>query len=307
MKSIKGYFYIVGATMFWGLSAVIAKVLFNRQVDPLILVQTRVTLSAVTMLAFFVLFKRTALRIQLRDVLRFLLLGIIGIAGSNFTYYFTIQQINVSTAILIQYTAPLLVLAYATVSKEEALSAIKIAAGFVSVAGCFMAVGGKVFSFADVSGLGLLSGVGSALCWAFTNVYVRRLLHRYNVWTVLVYSFLAASCFWLFFNPPWRVLAENYPLDAWLQFLGFSMISVLIPHSLYFTGVQYVTASRAIITGTFEPIVAIAGSYFILGDILAPIQLVGALVVVGAIALLQTKREESEVLVSQRKTEKNPT
>src|SRR5712692_4421461 len=195
MKSTRGYVLIVGATLFWGLSAVLAKALFNRQIDPLILVQTRVTLSALTMLVFFALFRRELLVIRPRDLFRFTLLGVIGIAGSNFTYYFTIQQINVSTAILIQYTAPLMVLAYATVSKEEVLSTTKIIAGIASVAGCFLAVGGNKFSFAHISGIGMLSGVGSALFWAFTNVYLRRLLHRYSVWTVLIYSFLAASCF----------------------------------------------------------------------------------------------------------------
>ena len=33
-------------------------------------------------------------------------LGLIGIAGSNFTYYYTISETNVATAILLQYLAP---------------------------------------------------------------------------------------------------------------------------------------------------------------------------------------------------------
>ncbi|MGH9427101.1 MAG: DMT family transporter, partial [Terriglobia bacterium] len=178
MKSIRGYLFVVGATVFWGLSAVIAKGLFDRQVDPLLLVQMRVTFSALVMLAFFIAFRRGELRIHRDDVLRFVLLGIVGIAGSNFTYYFAIQQTNVNTAILMQYTAPLLVLGYATVTKEEPLSVSKIAAGLASVAGCYLVVGGGEFSFARVSVPGLLSGVGSAVCWAFTNIYLRRLLHK---------------------------------------------------------------------------------------------------------------------------------
>lgn len=45
MKSVKGNLFIVGAAVFWGTSAVLARVRFNRQVDPFVLVQTRVNFT----------------------------------------------------------------------------------------------------------------------------------------------------------------------------------------------------------------------------------------------------------------------
>lgn len=95
----------------------------------------------------------------------------------------------------------------------------------------------------------------------YKNVYLCHLLRAYGVWTILVYSFLAASLFWLFVNPPWKIVEEQYPPEQWMQFFGFAVSSVLIPHSLCFTGVRYVTASRAIIA-------AMAGSFFIVGEVL---------------------------------------
>ena len=38
------------------------------------------------------------------------LVGVLGIAASNYTYYFAIQQTTVATAIILQYTAPVFVL-----------------------------------------------------------------------------------------------------------------------------------------------------------------------------------------------------
>jgi DME family drug/metabolite transporter len=312
MKRLRGYLFILAGTVFWGLSAVVAKIIFtrvevsSRPIDPLILVQTRVSLSCVVMLLFFLLFKPAVLRVQLRDIPRMFLLGVFGIAGSNITYYIAIQQINVSTAILMQYTAPLLVLAYSTLTKEESLNTTKTAAALLSIIGCFFAVGGVELSFGHLSSLGLIAGAGAALCWAFTNIYLRHLLKDYSVWTVLACSFLAASIFWLFINPPWKVAAMEYSPEQWLQFLGFAMISVLIPHSLYFMGVRYIAASRAIITATFEPIVAIAGSFLILGEELTPVQIIGAIVVIIAIAILQFKREESETLPRSEQQRPSP-
>ncbi len=299
MKSYKGYIFILFGTIFWGISATIAKFLYTKQVETLILVQTRVTISAILIFVFFLIFKRELLKIQFTHLFSFVLLGVIGVAMSNFTYYFTIQQTNVSTAILLQYMAPLLVLLYAAFTKEESLSWIKIAAAFISISGCFLAVAGKEFSFIHVSRLGLIVGVASAFCWAFANVYLRHILINYSVWTIIVYSFLAASIFWLFVNPPWVIIEAKYTPELWGMFFGFAIISVLIPHSFYFSGLRYITASRAIITGTFEPIVAIISSYLFLHHILDEIQIFGAVMVVAAIVLLQMKKEKFQEIKIQ--------
>jgi len=298
MRSIKGYGSILCATLFWGISATIAKFIFSRspsaaigQIDTLILVQMRMTLSCIVLVIILALFRPALLRVKAKDLYRFALLGIIGGAGSNFMYYFTIQQTNVATAILLQYLAPILVLAYAAISKEETVGAAKIAAGAVSLGGCFLAVAGKDFSILNINRIGLLAGLCAAFCWAFTNVWIRHLLKSYNVWTALVYSFIFASIFWMFINPPWKIVAAGYSPETWELFFGFAMVSILIPHSFYFGGIRFLTASRAIITATFEPIVAIVSAYIMLGESLVPVQILGAVLVLAAIAILQIKQE----------------
>jgi len=291
MKSLKGYFFIIGATAFWGISATLARFLFTQHVEILILVQMRVMLSCAALLLFFLTTRRDLLRVKVRDLYRFALMGIIGQAGSNFTYYFTIGKTSVSTAILLQYMAPLLVLLYAAITTEERVGIIKISAGILSLTGCFLAVAGKDLSVLNISHAGLITGILSAFCWAFANVWLRRLLKDYSVWTCLVYSFSFATLFWLFVNPPWNIIAASYQARTWWIYLGFAMISVLIPHSLYFSGVKLLTASRAIITATFEPVIAIASAYIFLGEHMAAVQMTGALLVIGAIAILQMQQE----------------
>lgn len=294
MKYLKGYILILIATLFWGIAATIAKFLFEFEINPLDLVQTRVTFSAVIMTGYFFLFKRRFLVVDFEDIYMFVLLGLIGIAGSNFTYYFTIQNTNVATAILLQYMAPLLVFFYAAISKSESLNFFKLLAGVISIGGCYLVVAGKDFSLITISQLGLLSGIASAFCWAFANVYLRLILKKYPVWTTLVYSFIVASIFWLVINPPWNYIKNNYSGNIWIIFFVFAVISVLIPHTLYFNGLRYITPSRAIITATFEPIVAILSAYFLLQDYLNWIQIIGAVLVISAILILQLRQEENK-------------
>jgi drug/metabolite transporter (DMT)-like permease len=294
MKSFKGYLYILGATAFWGIAATIAKYLFTQDVGTLILVQTRMTFSFLVLFTVFALKYPHLLKIRIKDLYMFALLGIIGGAGANFTYYFTIEKTNVATAILLQYIAPLLVLVYATFTGEEHVTIPKFAAGIVSLAGCYLAVIGTDFSLLSISSMGLISGIASAFCWGFANVWLRRVLKKYNMWTSLIYSFMFATLFWMVINPPWNILSAGYTGSTWLTFFGFAMISILIPHSLYYSGMRYLTASAAIITATFEPIIAIMTAYIFLGEILEPIQIAGALLVITAIVILQIKHKEAE-------------
>ncbi len=278
--------------MFWGVSATIAKFLFNNQTDPLTLVQLRMTFSCIILLIIFLIYKPEVLKIKLADAPKFALLGIVGLAGSNYTYYFTIKEINVATAILLQYLAPLIVLGYAAVRKAEELTKQKVIAAGVSLLGCFLAVGGASFSLEGMSTKGLLLGFAAAGCWAFTNISLPPLVRKYGIWTSLLYAFIFASLFWMIINPPTRLIEAHYTPQMWLSFLGFAIISILIPHSCYFKGISYLTATQAIITATFEPIVAIGSAYVMLHEILSPIQLVGAVLVIIAIMILQIKKED---------------
>lgn len=291
MRSLRGYFYILGATVFWGISATVAKFLFIHQMGTLILVQMRMSLSCIVLLAAVLLFRRDLLRIKPKDLFGFALLGILGVAGSNFTYYAAIRATNVATAILLQYMAPLIVLVYAAATREETLSGVKIVAAAISLFGCFLAVGGR-----DVLAMnftGILWGISSAFSWSFTTIMVKRLLRRYNMWTMSMYSFLCATVFWMIINPPWDILSAGYSTKEWGTFFVFAMISVLIPHSMYFRGTHYLTATRSIITATFEPVAAIVTAYIILGEALSPLRIVGAVVVLAAIILLQYKGESA--------------
>jgi drug/metabolite transporter (DMT)-like permease len=296
MKRLKGTLFILGGTAFWGLSATIAKLLFTQTagIGPLVLVQMRMTVSCVVLFAVIAVFRRELLHVEAKDLHRFAMLGILGVAGSNFTYYFAIRETSVATAILLQYLAPLLVLAYGALSGEEGVGAVKVVAAAVSLAGCFLAVGGRGLSPGSGSTIGILSGFGAAFCWSFSNIYFRRLIRRYSVWTILVYAFIAASLFWLVVNPPWKIVEAHYPGATWGTFVVFAVVSILIPHSLYFNGLRYLTASQAIITATFEPVVAIVSAYIILAETLSAVQGLGAVLVIAAIVLLQLAGEREK-------------
>ena len=51
--------------------------------------------------------------------------------------------------------------------------------------------------------------------------------------------FSVLPTFWIVLNPPWKIAAHHYAAGQWAFMAVFSMTSMLVPFSFYFTGLQH--------------------------------------------------------------------
>jgi len=297
---LRGYFYIGSAAFLWGISATLGRAAFTghllpggaslKTIDPLILSQSRTTLSLAVLLPVL-LARRGAsgLRVPGRDLLRFFLLGILGVAASNYLYYLAIQRTNVATAIILQYTAPVWVLLYTVARGAQGRrpSLRRIAAVGLAVVGCALAVGFVGSGGFRMDTVGVIAALLAAFSFAFYNVGGHSVLARYDRWKVLLWVLVAASTFWIFVNPPWKIIAAHYGWQQWGFMLAFSLVSVLGPFSCYFAGLQHLEPTRAIVASCLEPVFSIVIAALVLGELLRPMQTVGIVLVLVAIVLIQ--------------------
>jgi drug/metabolite transporter (DMT)-like permease len=297
---LRGYLYIGSAALLWGISATLGRAAFTghllpggaslKTIDPLILSQSRATLSLAVLLP--VLLARrgaSALRVPGRDLVWFFLLGILGVAASNYLYYLAIQRTNVATAIILQYTAPIWVLLYTVARGAQGRrpSLRRIAAVGLAVIGCTLAVGFVGSGGFRMDAVGVIAALLAAFSFAFYNVGGHSVLARYDRWKVLLWVLVAASTFWIFVNPPWKIIAAHYGRQQWGFMLVFSLLSVLGPFSCYFVGLQHLEPTRAIVASCLEPVFSIVLAALVLGELLRPTQTVGILLVLVAIVLIQ--------------------
>src|ERR1019366_434702 len=231
------------------------------------------TIALLILLPILVLKGRSSLRVRRSShLLQFFLLEILGLAASNYFYYFAIQKTSVATAIVLQYVAPVWVLLYMLARRLQRPTMRRVSAVILAVLGCGLAVGElaaqRGFPWLVISGirfntLGVVAAELAAISFAFYNVYGQHLLQIYQRWTVLVSS-------------------------------------MLVPFSLYFTGLQYLDPTRAIVTACLEPVWAILLTALILGELVSPMQVAGIVVVLLATILVQRpqRKDRSEPLIA---------
>ncbi len=297
MHSVRGYLYIASATFLWGIAASLGRAAFTgrlpgiqalRPIDPLILSQSRTTFSFLLLLPVLALYGGwRRLRLPASDLAQTFLVGVLGVAASNYFYYLAIQKTNVATAIILQYTAPIWVLLYMVARRLQKPTLQRVAAVGLAVAGIAMVIGVIGPGTLRLDPVGVTAALLAAFSFAFYNIGGHGILARYDRWTVLLYTTFSASLFWIVVNPPWKIAAAHYSGGQWLFLLVFSLLSVLAPFSFYFAGLQHLEPTRAVVASCLEPVFSIVIAAVVLGEVMGPMQMAGIVLVLAAIVVVQ--------------------
>ena len=287
-----------GAAFLWGTSATLARFVFrDRHVPALTAVELRL-LIAIAILGPWLAWRRpSALRIARADWPYFMVLGLFGVAAVQGTYYYAISVLGVGLAILIQYLAPALIVAYAAL-RGMRIHPATVVALVSALAGIALLVGNVdpgAIAARPLRPLDWAVGFGATVSFAFYVVFSKHGLRRYAPETVLFYTFAIAAVFWAIITPPWRIIAAGYGPDLWAMFASLGVFSTLAPFFLFNSGLKRLTAAEAGIIASLEPVVAVVSAAVFLGEGLRSLQWIGALLVLiaASLAAIQSPDEPS--------------
>ncbi len=287
---LRGCMLIAAATLFWALSGIVAKFLFaTRTFDPLVLVELRMLGSFVVLAVLLAIRAPSALRINPRHLGFFLVYGSAGMAMVQLSYFTAIREGSVSTAIFLQYLAPVLTAVY-TVACLKIRPPAGLAGNLaLAVAGsALLLAGGK--DGLSTTPLGVAAGLSSAGFMSFYAVYGARGVGLCHPFTVLLYALAVGTLTLCPFFAPWRALSLGWTAADWLSVLYMAVFGTLIPFSLFLSGLRYVTPVQATLTAMLEPVLATFGSWLLLRESLGLVQVAGGGLIVAAVVRLQLAR-----------------
>ena len=298
-----GILMIAAAAFCWGASATVGKLVFGGilrgstvPITPLILAQTRTTFSFVILAPLLLLSgNRSFFHAGAKSLIGALVVGALGVSGSNFFYYFAIQKTSVGTAIVLQYLAPVWVLLYMVARRQQHATLSRVLGVALAVAGIALVIGIGGNAPIHTNTLGMAAAICAGLCFAFYNVGGGELTKRLPALTVMLYAMLGSALLWAVVHPWWVLLATPFTRAQWVFLVAFSIGSMLLPYLLYFKGLSHLDATTAIVTSCLEPVFAIALAAIFAGEHIAPLQGVGMALVIAATVLIQRREVPATV------------
>ncbi|MGI8684429.1 MAG: EamA family transporter [Acidimicrobiales bacterium] len=282
---LRGYAAVLGAAALWAVSAVVARRLFDDGVSAVELTESRALIAAVG----FALVPGARRPPSGRTAAGQLVALGIALALVNVSYFVAISRIPVVVALVIQYMAPVLVVGWAGVAARRAPSPEVLAALVAALIGVVLVVDMVSGAVGRMDGAGIVVALASAVFFATYTVLAERTGALYGSSGAMFRGFAVASVVWVAYQAPRGFPSELVDPANLPEVLYVGVAGTLAPFFLFAWGVARVRAERAAIAATLEPVVAAVLAWAWLGQSLSVTQVVGAALVIGAVAFLQVQ------------------
>lgn len=288
------------ACVFWGISGLFAKGLFNisPEITPIWITQVRMIISGVLLLIFAQITGKKPMNVMKnkKDAITVISYGLLGLLPVQYCYFIVVQQANASIATILQFVGPFFVMIYMVAFEHQALRKLDVLAGIIAFVGVFFLATHGHFNQLSLSPMVLFWGFLSAIGVATNTLIPRRLLDHTSSLVVTGWGLLIAGIALTIVHPVWPHLPQKSMGMIVLLMAGIIVIGTLIPFQWMMGSLRYIAPSTATLLDAFEPVSATIGSVLFFGLVMAPIDWVGAVMIILAVMALswQPKNKKLE-------------
>ncbi|AWS44535.1 DMT family transporter [Streptosporangium sp. 'caverna'] len=291
-SSANGLILAVVSALCFGFSGPLARSLIDAGLSPSQVVWTRLAGAALVLLLVTLVSRPRALVVPRHRLVFVAAYSLLGFAAVQAFYYATVARLPVGIASLLEYAAPVLVLAWVGIVRRVRLPRAALVGAVLAIGGLACVV--EVWRGLRLDGLGLILGFATAACAAVYFLLSQDAGKDVDPLGVLTWGLIGAVVALVpLVRPwslPWHLLTADLALGertlpgplvvGWLVVVG-TVIA-------YITGIAAVRRLSAAIGATIaslEVVASVVIAWWLLGQSLGPFQLLGgALVLSGALS-----------------------
>ncbi|CAN5539445.1 DMT family transporter [soil metagenome] len=288
---------LLTTVVIWSLNFTAVKIGLG-SFEPLSFSVVRFTIGALATVVLVVWLEGVP-RFRRADLPLLLLAAFFGITLNQITFVGALSLTTAVNTSLLVGTIPIWTALVAVLARQERLSRRAWLGILIGMAGVAVIVlgrpGAAIGGGEGVAGgaiVGEVLAVATAASWAVYSVLIRPLMARYSALQVSAFVMVVGTAALVPFAAPQLARADwsTVPSDAWLALLYAALLSVTLTNILYFTAIRRVGASRAALYTYLEPFLGVLFAVALLAEQVTAVQLLGGVVVVGAIIFARSRR-----------------
>lgn len=304
-----GLLFATGAALSFGMSGPLAKSLMAAGWSPTSAVIARLAGGALVLTIVATAIKPDWLREARAHAGVVLAYGLVPVAGAQLCYYSAVAHLSVGVALLLEYTAPVLVIAWMWATTGRRPRGVTLAGVALAVVGITLVL--DVFSGARIDAVGVAWGLGAAVCAACYFMMSDKVSTDgtgLNAITLaagsLVVATVAVAALGAAGLMPLRFTANDAVIGSvtvsWLlPVVLLGVVATAIAYLLGISGVARLRPSFASLMGLAEVLFAVLIAWLLLDERMTALQAIGGIVVLLGLAL--ARRGESSVPTEPQK------
>lgn len=292
-----GLLFAVLSAITFGLSGPFAKALMEAGWTPTAAVTARMAGGAIAMALVATFMRPGWIREAVQHARTVVVYGIVPVAGAQLFYFNAVEHLSVGVALLLEYTAPILVVGYVWITTRRRPTNLTFAGVAMAIAGIMLVL--NVFAGAHLNGVGVVWGLSAAVCAACyyvmsDNVSADGGEGSLNAITLatggLIVGAVVTTLVGVTGVMPFRFTTNDTVVAgftvSWLvPVIALAVIPTAIAYTLGIMGIARLRPRFAALVGLSEVMFAVLAAWLLVGQAITWTQAVGGAVVLLGLAL----------------------
>jgi drug/metabolite transporter (DMT)-like permease len=279
-KYYRGVAIVLMSAFCSALMPTFAKLAYANDVSVMTVLFSRFSLATIVLFGFLLLTKQN-IRLDKRNLFGLFILGAVFNTGQSSTYFYSLNFIPASLAVLISYTYPAFTAIISSlwdrepITKQIAFSLISCFAGLILMVG---------LNLGQINVIGIILATAASIFYAFYVVLTNKMLKKVPPLIacsyISLFSTVGALSLSLFSS---NHISIGFPGAVWLWMLGLAVCSIATIFFL-FKGLKILGPTKASVLSTSEPLFGVIVAMILFQERLTVLQWLGAAgVIAGAV------------------------
>ncbi|MBP1819661.1 EamA family transporter [Mycobacterium sp. OAE908] len=290
-----GLLLAVGSAFAFGCSGPFAKSLMEAGWSPTAAVTARLAGGALLMIIFATVLKPDWVREALQHSKTVVAYGLIPIAGAQLCYFNAVAHMSVGVALLLEYTAPILVVGWVWATSRRRPSALTLTGVALAIVGIMLVL--NVFAGAHINLVGVGWALAAAVCAACYFLMSSSVaadgdgLNSITLATAgLIVGAAAVATLGVTGLMPLTFTTTEAVVAGWtmswlVPVIALALIPTAIAYTLGIMGIARLQPRFASLVGLSEVMFAVLAAWVLLGEAVTPTQAIGGVVVLVGLTL----------------------
>ena len=306
----KGIIALFIAALAFSINGIVSKLVLEAGLSPWRMAEVRSTGAFTAFLIYLLIFKRSALKFDLKAMPEMLVYGIIGYAGVQAFYFVAIVRMPISVGLIIEFTAPIWITLWIRFVRKQYVPRTMWLAVLLAFSGLLLIA--QVWKGLTFDGIGIIAAFLDAFALTAYFLLGEKWGKRAATETLMIYGFGISMLFWWITFPLWTYPTEIFSKEidlrgqlagvnaqGWVLILFVIFVGTIIPYTGNLIGIKKTSASSAAIIGMLEPVLAGIFAWIWLSETFNAIQLVGAAAVIAGIYIATKVRATTQQIVPE--------